>query len=230
MRVIFLILILFSELSFTQDYVVDEVFEPENYEKKEFEVSSDNRIIYSLGLNVKSKESSKLKHLGSNYFDLRYHYNFPLTKRIYLNMGGGYNFNIYNIQENTNFVEFDSLYQEKSKFRFQNITGCLGLRVQTKKSARYFWFFEANFFNDFLTKSAYITVGELNGMNYKTKITNLYFARNHQYGFEVRSGIRNISLFSRCRLSDIFKSDSILNNISFLTFGLQFEFSLFDDL
>ena len=65
-----------------QDYVVDEIFEPDNFSAKITEVSPKNRVIYSWGWNMNNDQSDLIKEFQSNYFDVRYQYNITLTKKL----------------------------------------------------------------------------------------------------------------------------------------------------
>ncbi|MBK21092.1 MAG: hypothetical protein CMP63_02070 [Flavobacteriales bacterium] len=230
MRVEILFLILFPIFSMGQDYVVDEIFEPDDYSGGFAEVSSNNRFIYSWGLNVNNSELNLIKVSGSNYFDFRYQYNLPILKKVYFTSGIGLSWNIFNLNNDSNSFYIDSLFHQKRKLRFQNITSVIGLRFQGKKYPNESWCLEVNFSNEYLIRSNYITWGELDGMKYKNKFSKLNFVDKYQYGFEIRGGYKNISLFSRYRLSNLINRSMFDLDLPNLTFGLQLDIPASGDI
>ena len=213
-----------------QDYVVDEIFEPDNYSGGFVEVSPNNRIIYSWGLNVNNIEPNIIKSIGSNYFDFRYQYNIPIVNKVYLTFGFGSNWNVFNLENDSNSLYIDSLFHEKRKLRFQNITSTVGLRFQAKKYPNDSWYLEVNFSNEYLVKSTYLTWGEVDGMKYKNKFSKLNFVDKYQYGLEIRGGYKNISLFSRYRFSNLINHSSMGVDLPNLTFGLQIDIPASGDI
>ena len=223
MRAKILYFLIFPIFSFAQDYVVDEIFEPNNYSSRFSQISSNHRLIYSWGLNVNDTKSNIIKEKGSNFFDLRYQKNVKILDKVFLTLGLGYNWNSYNLVDDINSFYIDSIFYDKRKFRFQNILSAVGLRFQSSASPDNFWFVEVDFFNDFLTKSTFLNWIEISNMNYKTKISKLNFIKNYQFGMEIRCGYKNISLFSRYRHSKIINDLLIGNELPNLTIGLQFD-------
>ncbi len=230
MKAKILFLLILPVFSIAQDYVVDETFEPNDYSGRFGEMSPNNRIIYSWGMNINNTESKLIKEVGSNYFDFRYQYNMPIVKKIYFTLGFGYNWNVFNLGNDSNSLYIDSLFHEKRKLRFQNITSNVGLRFQTKKSPNDSWYLEFNFSNEYLVRSNYVTWGELDGMKYKNKLSKLTAVDKYQYGFEIRSGFKNISLFSRYRLSNLISRSISDVDLPNLTFGLQIDIPASGDI
>lgn len=230
MKAKILFLLVLPIFSMGQDYVVDEIFEPDNYSGGFAEVSSNNRIIYSWGLNIDNTELNLIKETGSNYFDFRYQYNIPVLKTVYFTLGFGSNWNVFNLNNDSNLLYIDSLFHEKRKLRFQNITSVVGLRFQAKKHPNESWCLEVNFLNEYLVRSNYLTWGELDGMRYKNKFSKLNFVEKYQYGLEVRSGYKNISLFSRYRFSSLINRSLGGVDLPNLTFGLQLDIPASGDI
>lgn len=230
MKAKILFLLVLPIFSMGQDYVVDEIFEPDNYSGGFAEVSPNNRIIYSWGLNIDNTELNLIKETGSNYFDFRYQYNIPVFKTVYFTLGFGSNWNVFNLNNDSNLLYIDSLFHEKRKLRFQNITSVVGLRFQAKKHPNESWCLEVNFLNEYLVRSNYLTWGELDGMRYKNKFSKLNFVEKYQYGLEVRSGYKNISLFSRYRFSSLINRSLGCVDLPNLTFGLQLDIPASGDI
>ena len=224
---LFLVIPIFS---MGQDYVVSEIFEPDNYSSGFAEVSPNNRFIYSYGLNVDNSELNLIKEMGSNYFDARYQYNTPVLKKVYFTVGFGFNWNVFNLNNDSNLLYIDSLFHEKRKLRFQNITSVVGLRFQAKEYPNESWYLEVNFLNEYLVRSNYLTWGNLDGMEYKNKFSKLNFVKKYQFGFEFRSGYKNISLFSRYRLSSLVNGSLGGVDLPSLTFGLQLDIPASGDI
>ena len=157
MKAKILFLLVLPIFSMGQDYVVDEIFEPDNYSGGFAEVSPNNRIIYSWGLNIDHTELNLIKETGSNYFDFRYQYNIPVLKTVYFTLGFGSNWNVFNMNNDSNLLYIDSLFHEKRKLRFQNITSVVGLRFQAKKHPNESWCLEVNFLTS-LSMARYCSV------------------------------------------------------------------------
>jgi len=230
MKVKILFLLIIPIFCMGQDYVVDEIFEPKDYSNGFNEVSPNNRVLYSWGLNINNSESNQISETGSNYFDVRYQYNIPLLKKLFITIGCGYNWNAFNLKNSINSFYVDSLFHEKIKLRFQNITSVIGVRFQNNKYDNVSWFLEVNFLNDYLIKSNYLTWGELDGMKYKNKFSKLSFVNQYQNGLEIRLGYKNISLFSRYRLSTLLKGSNEEIDMPNLTFGLQVDIPASGDI
>jgi hypothetical protein len=67
-------------------------------------------------------------------------------------------------------------------------------------------------------------------MRYKNKFSKLNFVEKYQYGLEVRSGYKNISLFSRYRFSSLINRSLGGVDLPNLTFGLQLDIPASGDI
>tara|TARA_Y100001954_G_scaffold219666_1_gene254082 strand:- start:114 stop:806 length:693 start_codon:yes stop_codon:yes gene_type:complete len=213
-----------------QDYVVDEIFEPDNFSAKITEVSPKNRVIYSWGWNMNNDQSDLIKEFQSNYFDVRYQYNITLTKKLYLNIGFGYNWSAYQLNNDSSTLYIDSVFHEKRKLRFQNMSGMLGIRFQGDQFLNKAVFFEANLYGDLLARSIYLTRGMVDGMNYKNKISKLNFIDKYQHGFEFRIGYKNICFFSKTRISMLVNNLTQGVELPKVTFGFQIDIPASGDI
>lgn len=230
-KIVIIGLVLFSMIGRAQDYVVSEIFTPEDYSGMSFEINANNRFIYSWGRNYNDSESeSFIKPKGSNYFDFRYQYNQKLFLGCYMVFGVGYSWDGYKFKNDSSTLYVDSVFHDKRKMRFQNLTTNLGLRFQSHSKPDESWFVETSFFNDFLMHSAYLTWDEIDDMDHKAKLTKLDFVNKYRYGLEFRFGYGNMAVISRYKMSDIIKVNNEYSNLPKLTFGIQVDIPSSGDL
>lgn len=203
-----------------QDYVVEEYFSPEDFGS---EADLNHRLIYSWGVNVNDFDADVINTKGSNYFDLRYQYNQHLFKGAYLITGFGYNWNGFKLTNDSNTLYTDSLFRDRRKFRFQNISSNIGFRLQTHKSPDESLFFEASIYGNVLTRSAYVTWEEVEGMPQKIRQTKLSYINKLNYGAEFKLGFNNLVGFARYRISSIINESALGSALPKLTVGLQID-------
>lgn len=222
-RITLFIALLITFFSKAQDYVVEEKFTPKTYGNLFAEFNPNNRSIVSWGRSYDSNSDEFLIPKGSNYFDARYQYNQKLFLGCSFVSGFGYNWDALRLNNDSATLYNDSIFHDKRKLRFQNITTNLGLRFQTSSHPDEGFFFQATMYNDFLVHSASVTWDEIEDSELKTRLKGLDYVNKHSMGVELRLGYMAFAMFSRYSFKDIVKNSDGYQGIPRLTFGVQIE-------
>lgn len=218
-----IIFVFFVQYLFAQDYVVEERFDPENYAGDSIRFT-DFSFITGWGNFINNDLSNEyIEPFGSNFFEFRYQYYLRFFKGCKFVIGSGYNFEAFKLKDDSSTLYLDSVFHEKRKLRFQNITTNLGLKFYAKKNNRTSSFLQLGVYYDFGTRSSYITWDEVNDMKFKSRIAKLKFINPNNYGVEIRLGYSQMSGFFRYRLTNRIKDIVGYGFLPLINFGIQID-------
>lgn len=223
-RILGVLLILIVQMSYSQDYLVDERFYPEDFEPEEKIEMENHRSINSWALNSSMLDEEELINTwGSNYFAFKYQYDQPLFLGVHWNLGFGYNWDNYKLKQRSDMMLHDSIFHDKSKLRIQNVSFHTGIRFQTSKNSKKALFLQVNGYANVTTYTKLITWDEVGDMELKNQTKNLDYITPYHYGVESRVGYGMFSFFARYRLSDVFEASSNYRELPRFALGIELE-------
>ncbi len=213
-----------GNLLFAQDYIVDERFDPDEYEASDSIYPDNFRVKECWGLNTNLGEDDELISVwGSNLFAIAFKYDRVLFKGAHWNIGGGYQSDNYKFKNRSDMMLHDSIGHEKVKLRVHSITFESGFRFQTSPNLFEAVFFEVSGYANVNTFTKYSTWDEKDGMDLRSQTKKLNYVNPYNYGVEAKLGISVISIFAKYRLSDVFTKESGYRELPRLSVGLAFE-------
>ncbi|MBL57633.1 MAG: hypothetical protein CMP61_10615 [Flavobacteriales bacterium] len=207
--------------SVAQDYVVEERFDPLEYGYDS--INLNFRAIAGWGITTNTPFQDEFHQWGSNFFDFRYQYNFKLYKACRFALGAGYNFESYKLKSDSSTLYIDSVFHEKRKLRFQNITTNVGILFQFNEQNDFPTFFQFGAYYDLGVRSSYVTWDEIDDMKFKSRVVNLPFIQNMNYGLECRVGYGQLAAYIRYRYSNRIISNPNDQSLPRITIGIQMD-------
>ena len=217
------ILVFFGHYLFAQDYVVDEKFDPDNY-SNDTTYFENFSLIVGWGSFINENSLGELiEPQGSNYFEFKYQYYIKFFKGCKIAIGSGYNLEAFQLKNDSSTLYLDSVFHQKRKFRFQNITTNVGIKLYSNKKQSISTFVQMGVYYEFGIRSAYITRDEVSEMSLRSRIIRLPFVNLYNYGLEVRLGYGRIAGFLRYRLTNKIKDSSGYSLLPAVNFGIQLD-------
>ena len=217
-------ILLVGNLIIAQDHIVDERFDPLDYQPSNPITSSNSRLISSWGLNTNLFEDDELINVwGSNAFTLSYKYDVHLFEGIHWNVGIGYNWDNYNLKIGNYMLLHDSISHDKAKLGVQNVVFKTAIRFQSSKDLKKAFYLEVGSYINVKTFAKYTTWDEVAEMKLKNEATSLNYVTPFYYGVEAKLGYGVLSLYAKYRLSDIFESTVNYKELPILSIGVVIE-------